>query len=83
MDVWVLAGVIVVIVGIIVSTRTKTARRWYHRTETIRKGGSIVVGSLIAVVFLASGDPIRSLIGMLLIAVGALYLFIEEPWRRI
>ena len=83
MDVWLLAGFIVVIVGIIVSTRTKTARRWYNRTETVRKVGSVIVGTLIAVVFLASGDPMRSLIGILLIAVGALYVFIEEPWRQI
>ena len=80
---WLAALVVALVVGVLVWLRTDTAERWYYRTESARKIGSIVVGVLIAVVFLSSGDPIRSLIGILLVAIGSLYLFIEAPWRRI
>lgn len=80
---WIAAIAVIVLVGLISTYRSTTARRFYNRSEQIRKAGSIVVGSLIALVFLASGDPLRILIGILILAVGALYLFIERPWSRI
>lgn len=80
---WLIAIVVILLIGIIVSTRTRTAQRWYDRTESARKAISVVIGILVAVVFLASGDPIRSIIGIFIIAIGALYLFIERPWDRV
>ena len=74
---------VIAIIGIIATYRSSMARRWYTRTEQLRKTGSIVIGGLIAIVFLASGDPLRTLIGILLVAVGALYIFIERPWSRV
>lgn len=80
---WLAALVVVILIGILVSWRAATAQRWYDRSEHIRKTASLVVGFLIAIVFLASGDPLRSFIGILLIALGSLYLFVERPWETI
>lgn len=80
---WLIAGIVVVFVGAVATWRSSTAQRWYLRAERIRKPVSLVVGGLIAIVFLASGDPFKTLIGILILAVGSLYAFIERPWERL
>lgn len=82
MSAWLIALVVVILVGLFVTWRSAAAQRWYDRSERTRKLASIIGGTLIAIVFLASGDPVRSFVGIVLVALVALYLFIEEPWRH-